>query len=73
MMDSKPLIDEKHRGSTYDENEELKESHFSCGSPDSMGRFKTSPESQFKSLYSFQTFKWLIFQAQAQQITVEEL
>jgi hypothetical protein len=44
MMDSKPLIDEKHRGSTYDENEELKESHFGCGSPDSMGHFKTSPE-----------------------------
>ncbi len=73
MMDSNPLIDEKNRGSTYDENEKLKEPHFVGGSPDSMGRFKTSPENQFKCLYSFQTFKWLIFQAQAQQITVEEL
>jgi hypothetical protein len=78
MMDTKPLIDDKLRGSTFDEIEELKVSHFGGGGgaatrardsllldglPDSMGRFKTSPENQFKSLYSFQTFKWLIFQA----------
>jgi hypothetical protein len=74
MMDTKPLIDDKLRGSTFDEIEELKVSHFGGGAamrardsllldglPDSMGRFKTTPENQFKSLYSFQTFKWLIF------------
>jgi hypothetical protein len=74
MMDTKPLIDDKLRGSTFDEIEELKVSHFGGGGPlrardsmlldglpDSMGRFKTTPENQFKSLYSFQTFKWLIF------------
>ena len=76
MMDSKPLIDEKHRGSTFDDIDELKVSHFGGGGgfkqrdsllvdglPDAMRRFRTSPEDQFKSLYSFQTFKWLILQA----------
>jgi len=85
MLDSKPLIDEKHRGSTFDDIEELKVSHFGGGAamkardsmfdglPDTVLRSRTTPENQFKSLYSFQTFKWLILQAQAQQITVEEL
>lgn len=78
MMDSKPLIEEKLRGSTFDEIDELKVSHFGGGAgggikprdsvlieglPDTMRRFKSSPENQFKSLYSFQTFKWLIMQA----------
>ena len=31
MMDSKPLIDEKHRGSTFDDIEELKVSNFGGG------------------------------------------
>lgn len=30
-------------------------------------------ENQFRSLYSFQTFKWLILQTQAASITVEDL
>jgi len=66
MMDSKPLIDEKHRGSTFDDIEELKVSHFGGvagmkprdfmmldGFPDSVVRSRTSPDNQFKSLYSF--------------------
>jgi hypothetical protein len=57
MMDSKPLIDEKHRGSTFDDIEELKVSHFGGGAgmkprnsmmldglPDSVIRSKTSPD-----------------------------
>jgi hypothetical protein len=58
MMDSKPLIDEKHRGSTFDDIEELKASHFGGGAAglkprdslmldglsDPMRRFRSSPE-----------------------------
>ena len=79
---NKPLLDYKERGSTLDDIEEVKvsdlrgnpskarQSLLLDGFPDASS---TSPENQFKSLYSFQTFKWLILQAQAQQITVEEL
>lgn len=76
LMDTKPLIDEKQRGSTFDDIEELKVSHFGGGAglkprdsmmfdglPDTILRSRTTPENQFKSLYSFQTFKWLILQA----------
>lgn len=66
MIDNKPLIDERHRGSTFDDIEELKVSHFGGGGnnrardslimdglPDAVRRFNTSPDNQFKSLYSF--------------------
>jgi len=39
-------------------------------------RAKTAPnnrDKQFRSLYSFQTFKWLILQTQAASITIEDL
>jgi hypothetical protein len=34
---------------------------------------KGDRENQFRSLYSFQTFKWLILQTQAHTLTVENL
>jgi|LauGreDrversion4_2_1035121.scaffolds.fasta_scaffold698262_2 hypothetical protein len=32
-----------------------------------------SRDNKFRSLYSFQTFKWLILQTQAASITIEDL
>lgn len=41
-----------------------------------IARAKTAPndgDKKFRSLYSFQTFKWLILQTQAASITIEDL
>ncbi len=67
LEDIEEMKEDKFRGTTN----ALLDQH----SPLEMIRAKTDAqrENKFRSLYSFQTFKWLILQTQVHQIRMDEL